>query len=96
VICTELDDNPGTSVTNAVEIIASRVASSLALDPAKLVWIEHYPPGRLHGKTDDWDLVSFGAILHDGVNTIFGQPSWRPMQREDWDCLGIQSPLLCS
>lgn len=89
VICSELEDNPGTSITNAVEILGSVIVSHLALDPAKLVWVEHYPPGPVHGKKADWDLVTFGRLVHDGVRSIFADPSWRPMLADDWASMGL-------
>jgi hypothetical protein len=45
VICTELSDNPGTSVTNFAEELASIVCRGWRIEPEKLVWIEHYPAG---------------------------------------------------
>ena len=89
VIFTELESNPGTSVTNAIEVLASMVASKLALNPAQAVWIEHYPPGKIRGKTDNWDLVTFGTILRDGINSVFDDPSWRPLRPQDWASLGF-------
>jgi hypothetical protein len=44
VICTELKDNPGMSVTNSAEQIAGEVISFHRL-PTPLVWIEHYEDG---------------------------------------------------
>jgi hypothetical protein len=93
VICSELEDNPGTSITNAVEMIASQAVNQLELDPAKLVWIEHYPPEKVHGNTEDWDLVTFGAIFHDGIRTVFDDPIWRRLGREDWDSLGLEPSI---
>jgi hypothetical protein len=43
VIATELSDNPGVSVTNFAEELAMLVCKGWRIDPAKLVWIEHYP-----------------------------------------------------
>lgn len=43
VIATELADNPGISVTNWAEHLATQVCQRLDLDARKLVWIEHYP-----------------------------------------------------
>jgi hypothetical protein len=94
VIFTELESNPGTSVTKAIEILASLVASKLALNPAQTVWIEHYPPRKIHGKTDDWDLVMFGTILHDGINSVFDDPFWRPLRSQDWASLGFEPSSL--
>src|SRR2546421_12763932 len=42
IIATELADNPGTSVTNICEDLASVVCVELAIDPSSLVWIEYY------------------------------------------------------
>jgi hypothetical protein len=44
VICTELPNNPGMSVTNAAERIAGEVISFHRL-PKPLVWIEHRQDG---------------------------------------------------
>ena len=43
VIATELSDNPGVSVTNFAEQLATLVCKMFHIDPTKLVWIEHYP-----------------------------------------------------
>src|ERR1700683_2515523 len=42
VIATELADNPGKSVTNVCEYLASWVCVEFEIDPSSLVWIEHY------------------------------------------------------
>jgi hypothetical protein len=44
VICTELKDNPGMSVTNSAERIAGEVIDFHRL-PTPLVWKEHYQDG---------------------------------------------------
>ena len=46
VIATELPDNPGTSVCNAFEDLILQVSQAYNLDPARLLWIEHW---------EDWD-----------------------------------------
>src|SRR4051794_20817669 len=43
VIATELSDNPGVSITNFAEKLASLVCKMFDIDPTTLVWIEHYP-----------------------------------------------------
>ncbi len=40
VIVHELSDNPGTTVTNAAEILANQVCKEYGLDITKLIWIE--------------------------------------------------------
>jgi hypothetical protein len=88
VICAERDDNPGASVTNAAELIATQVCQHYQIDPAALVWVEHYPPGRAHGKTPDWDRVTF-QIIRAGHHWYFAEPDWRPMRPQDWLALGL-------
>lgn len=43
VIATELSDNPGVSVTNFAEELATIVCRMFLIDPRKMIWIEHYP-----------------------------------------------------
>ena len=62
VICTELKDNPGVSVTQAAERIAGEVIDFHRL-PTPLVWIEHYEDGA-RGIPEDphtFDLVTFSS-----------------------------------
>ena len=40
VIVYEVKDNPGTSVTNAAEILANQVCKDFNLDVNKVIWIE--------------------------------------------------------
>jgi hypothetical protein len=40
VICSELPNNPGGSITNSVEMIAAGVIQNNKL-PTPLIWIEH-------------------------------------------------------
>jgi hypothetical protein len=42
VICSELPNNPGGSITNSAEVIAAGVIQANEL-PTPLVWIEHWP-----------------------------------------------------
>ena len=61
VLMTEQTDNPGISVTNAVEHIVSQLAKDFALAPMLTTWIEHYPlePMTLHGKDRSIPAVSY-------------------------------------
>jgi hypothetical protein len=42
VICSELPNNPGESITNSAEVIVAGVIQANEL-PIPLVWIEHWP-----------------------------------------------------
>ena len=63
VIATERKDNPGASITNVAETLASYVCDCFAIDPGKLVWIEHYeygyPPTGSTMRARSYDLVAF-------------------------------------
>ena len=96
VICTELPDNPGTSITNFAEDLAGLVCTDYGIKPEQLVWIEHYPPdeskhGLRHGKPS-WDIVAFTVALSDGRRAAFECPQWRPMREADWQDLGLTPP----
>ncbi|MDQ3795121.1 MAG: hypothetical protein M3316_05515, partial [Actinomycetota bacterium] len=48
VICSELPNNPGGSITNSAEVIAAEMIRSHKL-PSSLVWIEHWPEESTDG-----------------------------------------------
>ena len=84
VICTELENNPGTSVTNAAEIIATRLCQEdPTIDPEGLIWIEHYPERSAGRKQkpypETWDMVVF---THRAGRT-FRRPTWRRVSAEE-------------
>jgi len=105
VIATELEDNPGTSITNVAEHLASEVCDRFGIDPDKLVWIEHYGyAGASEGLQErTFDRVTFGRRPREGFRRsatvrrqhpdgwpgYFRDPSWRPMREEDWWELGL-------
>ena len=88
VICTELANNPGASVTNAARRIAAEVIEAHRL-PTPLVWIEHHPPETTGGRTEIFEMVLFDSYevrlrrapyLGDRAVEI-GSPTWKPL---DW------------
>ena len=90
VIATEVADNPGTSVTNAFELLATDVCAWFAIDPRRLVWIEHYgyPAAACPTEARGYDYVRFTiAPAPDG--TCFSDVYWRPMRDADWRALGL-------
>ena len=58
VICSELPNNGGTSVTYAAEQLAAEVIRSHKL-PTPLVWIEHWPKEATDGEEETFELVVF-------------------------------------
>ncbi len=95
VILTELDDNPGMSVTNAAEEIAAAVVLANALPTSRTVWIEHYEDGA-RGTSQDrntFDLLTFSAddpepVLRAGEWRVeLGSPSWKALDRASVEAL---------
>ncbi len=85
VICTEAPDNPGTSITNMAEHIATDVARIYQLAQEPFVWIEHYddrsdPIALKHAirrtKGESFDRVEFRRR-----GTQLSEPDWRPISK---------------
>ena len=106
VIATERADNPGTSVTNVAEHLASFVCDRFEIKPDTLVWVEHcgYPDPVNPKRRREYDLVTFerrqpetirwsAVVLRchpDGWPGYFEEPDWRPMREEDWQELNLE------
>lgn len=81
VMLTELPDNPGTSITNCFELLATSIVRSfiefnLVPDPHSVRWIEHYarrPAQAANAVPDDWDEV---FMQWDGEQ--YRAPHWQP------------------
>ena len=92
VIATELADNPGMSITNACEYLASRVCAEFSIDPTELVWIEHYTypaPGGENRRLRSYDRVTFRVPV-SRQEALVAEPQWRPMSEQDWRELGLE------
>jgi hypothetical protein len=59
VVCSELPNNPGGSITNSAETIAAGVIRTNEL-PTPLVWIEHWPEETTEGQ-ETFELVVFSS-----------------------------------
>jgi len=70
-VATELPDNPGTSVTNFAEHLATAMRSQYGLKHEEVIWIEHYPEAKGRRK-EDFDLVQFLAVEGESFRT----PVW--------------------
>jgi hypothetical protein len=98
VLCSELPNNPGQSVTNAAEQIAAEVIRAYRL-PTPLVWVEHFPPESTNRETETFDLVIFSTYeiterapyLGESRYTI-GEPTWKRLDRASVETL-IGEPL---
>src|SRR5918999_1621709 len=59
VVCSELPNNPGGSITNSAEVIAAGVVRANEL-PTPLVWIEHWPKETTDVE-ETFELVDFSS-----------------------------------
>jgi hypothetical protein len=59
VVCSELPNNPGGSITNSAEVIAAGVIRANEL-LTPLVWVEHWPKETIEGQ-ETFELVVFSS-----------------------------------
>jgi hypothetical protein len=60
VLCSEVPNNPGGSITNSAEAIAAGVIRANEL-PTPLVWIEHWPTESTDRGAEMFELVVFSS-----------------------------------
>ncbi len=81
IIATELEEeNRGTSITNAAEVLATELEQCHCPDPGeRLLWVEHYPPRASTGPRPacraHFALVTF-TRADDGT---LHSPHWRAL-----------------
>ena len=86
VICSEVPNYPGGSITNSAEVIAAGVIQANEL-PTPLVWIEHWPQESTEGQ-ETFDLVVFSSyevverVPYLGERRAWvGEPTWKTLDR---------------
>jgi hypothetical protein len=86
VICSELPNNPGGSITNSVEAIAAGVIRANEL-PTPLVWVEHWPEETTEGQ-ETFELVVFSSYEVVGrapylgeTRAWIGDATWKTLDR---------------
>jgi len=80
-LCSELSDNPGTSVTNAWPGLADFLCAQFELDPGRTIFVEHYGAfsyDAQYEKTDRFDRVELD--WRGGKASLIG---WTPVRRQD-------------
>jgi hypothetical protein len=93
VICSELSNNPGGSITNSAEAIAAGVLRANEL-PTPLVWIEHWPKETTDVEEETFDLVVFSSYKVEerapylGERRAWiGEPTWKTLDRASVEAL---------
>lgn len=94
-IFTELDSNPGTSVTNRIEVLATMAWQWQERPQRGLTVVEHYPNRGMHNPIknrwqfpEEFDVVTFEQS--DGCR--FARPKWRRVSRQEIEGM-IGQPL---
>ena len=88
VICSELPNNDGSSITYSAHQIAAEVISSHRLQ-TPLVWIEHYPLEATDNAKETFEMVVFSsyevierAPYLGETRLTLGEPTWKTLDRE--------------
>ena len=92
VICSELPNNPGGSITNSAKVIAEGVIRANEL-PTPLVWIEHWPEETTEGQ-ETFELVVYSSYKVEETAPYLGEtrawigdPTWKPLDRATVEAL---------
>jgi hypothetical protein len=93
VVCSEVPNNPGGSITNSVEAIAAGVIRANRL-PTPLVWIEHWPVESTDGGEESFELVVFSsyevterAPYLGETRARIGEATWKALDRASVEVL---------
>lgn len=85
VVLTEIPVNPGKSITNCFELLATDVVRRLKLDAGEVHFYEHYTPDSYPGAgSERWARVH---LIWDGIRFI--APEWEHLPPERARELGI-------
>jgi hypothetical protein len=80
VIATELyNENPGTSVTDSITSIATKICHEEALNPEKIIFIEHSPD--MKSKMDFWNEC-FYRVHFKWEDGQFKDQTWEVLTKE--------------
>ena len=81
VVATELEDNPGTSITNFAAELATMICKEYRIPMCKLIWIEHYP--ERENFPESYSIVNFEYM--DGELCF---PEWKYISKEKvWEII---------
>ncbi len=92
VVCSELPNNPGGSITNSAEVIAAGVIRANEL-PTPLIWMEHWLKESTGGQ-ETFELVVFSSYEVEErapylgeTRARFGAATWKRLDRATVDVL---------
>ena len=86
VVCSEVPNNPGGSITNSAEVISAGVIQANEL-PTPLIWVEHWPEESTD-RQESFELVVFSsyevterAPYLGETRAWIGDATWKPLNR---------------
>jgi hypothetical protein len=83
VIATELATNPGMSITNAAEVLASKVIKQFHLNPKTTRFIEHYGKASYDSEEGRKRADTFDEVTFLWTGTVAMQPKWKPLDAKE-------------
>ncbi len=93
VIASEREDNPGASITNSYEHLATGVWQKLGLPLNQTTWIEHYTSEARFGWPETFDQVALTPQPETPMTSArLIEPHWSPFSRTELETL-IASPF---
>ena len=81
VVFTYLLDNTGTSVTNIVEVLATKLYNDVLqgeYTPEQIMWVEHYLENKAFELKETWD-----EVILKWTGEQFKYPEWIPIKKKD-------------
>lgn len=90
ILFTEVEENPGDILIDAIEMAAQTVCRRYGADPDDFIFVEHQPPFLQHPQ-HFFDLVALklAQVLpaKSGQVIIFQHPYWRSLSDEEFKTL---------
>lgn len=78
VVLTEVDNNPGQSITAASDVIATGLVKRYQLNPATTRWIEHWPADT----NDKQSEPSYASVKYTWQAGVASSPHWQDLSLE--------------
>ena len=85
LLASELADNPGFSITNSAEALATALVERYSLDPGRAVFLEHYDRASYPGMPRE---PTFDAVSFTWAGGCASAPRWKRLSGADLGALG--------
>ena len=76
IIATELKDNPGMSITNAIETVMSQAVLRFGFNPNEVILIEHYNDNDVYGSQEELDRFDRIKMQWNNRFECYENPGW--------------------